>query len=375
MSFLGLLVHNLWTRKVRTLLTGFAVAIGVMTVVTLGVITSSLRETAASVIQTGDADFTVGQAGVSDVLSSVVQDRQVAELEAYPEVESVVGALIVLHPYDADNPLFINIGIAVDKLDDFGVRVVRGVAPEAGSDNQVMLGTAAAENLDKRVGDTVVFDLVEYDVVGIFHVGQQAGDGAAIMPLAALQGHERTTGQVTLAFVKVDPGTTKAEVSALRKRIEHDHPSLTTIASPSEFGRVDRSLELLSAADRGATIMALVIGAIIVTNTMLLSFFERTREFGVMRAVGWSRRRVMSLVVLEALVISVLGAAFGVAFSFLATVALQEWSSIRGFLDPQYTASIFWRALYIAVGIGFLGAIYPSARAALLRPLDALRHE
>jgi putative ABC transport system permease protein len=375
MSFMGLLVHNLWTRKVRTLLTGFAVAIAVMTVVTLGVVTSSLRDSAASVIRTGDADFTVGQAGVADVLNSIVQQRQVDELAQYPQVESAVGALIVVHPYDADNPLFINIGIAPDKLEAFGVRMVRGVPPDAASDDQVILGTAAAENLGKRVGDTVVFDTVRYRVTGIYHVGQQAGDGAAIMPLAALQGHERTTGQVTLAFVKVQPGTSKAEQAALRKRIERDHPSLTTIASPSEFGRVDRSLELLSAAERGATILAVVIGAIIVTNTMLLSFFERTREFGVMRAVGWSRRRVLVLVVLEALVISVLGAALGVALSFIATIALQELSSLRGFLDPQYTAHIFWRALYIAMGIGFLGAIYPSARAALLRPLDALRHE
>lgn len=375
MSFLGLLVHNLWTRKVRTLLTGFAVAIAVMTVVTLGVVTTSLRDTAASVIRTGDADFTVGQAGVSDVLNSVVQQRQVDELAQYPQVESVVGALIVVHPYDADNPLFINIGIAPDKLEDFGVHMVRGVPPDAGSKDQVILGTAAAENLGKHVGDSVVFDTVPYRVTGIFHVGQQAGDGAAIMPLAALQGHERTTGQVTLAFLKVPPGTSKAELASLRKRIEHDHPSLTTIASPSEFGRVDRSLELLSAAERGATILAVVIGAIIVTNTMLLSFFERTREFGVMRAVGWSRKRVLVLVILEALVISVLGAALGVVLSFAATIALQEFSSISGFLDPQYSAAIFWRALYVAIGIGFLGAIYPSARAALLRPLDALRHE
>ena len=344
MSFTGLLVHNLWTRKVRTLLTGFAVAIAVMTVVTLGVVTSSLRDTAASVIRTGDADFTVGQAGVTDVLNSVVQQRQVEELAAYPEVASVVGALIVLHPYDADNPLFINIGIAPDKLDEFGVRMVRGVPPDPGSDDQVILGTAAAENLGKRVGDTVVFDEVRYRVTGIFEVGQQAGDGAAIMPLAALQGHERTTGQVTLAFVKVKPGTSKAELTALRRRIEHDHPSLATIASPSEFGRVDRSLELLSAAERGATILAVVIGAIIVTNTMLLSFFERTREFGVMRAVGWSRKRVLALVVMEALVISVLGAALGVALSFVATIVLQELSSISALLDPQYNADIFWRA-------------------------------
>ena len=221
--------------------------------------------------------------------------------------------------------------------------------------DEAMLGYRAAEDLQKGVGDTIVLDHFRYKITGIYRVGQPSGDAAAMMPLPSLQAHERLNGSVTLVFVQTKPGTTKAQIAALRKRIEHDHAQLVTVQSPSEFGQVDRTLALLSAADRGATILALLIGAIIVTNTMLLTFFERTREFGVMRAVGWGRWRIVALVVSEAIIISVLGAALGVALSFAATVVLQDLSSLKGFLHPQYTAGIFWRALYTAAGIGFLG--------------------
>lgn len=110
-------------------------------------------------------------------------------------------------------------------------------------------------------------------------------------------------------------------------------------------------------------------------NTMLLSFIERIREFGLLRAVGWSRRRLLSLVIGEALGISVLGAAVGVAFAFALTYALARFSTLRGLLQPEFSASIFWMALYSAIGIGLIAALYPSARAALLRPGIALRKE
>ena len=93
MTFLGLMLHNLWSRKVRTTLTAVAVAVGVTTVLTLGIVTSSIRTTAAAVLHTGDADFTVAQKGVSDVLSSVLDSKQVAGLAKYKGVASVTGAL------------------------------------------------------------------------------------------------------------------------------------------------------------------------------------------------------------------------------------------------------------------------------------------
>ncbi len=372
MSFLALIVRNILTRKVRASLTGAAVAISIMTVFALGVLTYSLRQTAVSILHTGSADFTVGQKGVSDVLNSSMDDTAVARIAAYPEIESVVGVLIAAAQLDKNHPFFLQIGIQPDKLAAFGVQVVAGTAYSPTATDEIMLGFRAASDFGKSVGDTFTIDPQQYNVVGIFSTGQVFGDSASMMPLPTLQTNERKPGIVTLAFVRVKPGT---NVDALRKQIEHDNPELATVQTESEFGRIDRNLELISAGDVGATILALVIGAIGVMNTTMMSVFERTREFGVLRAVGWSRLRVLALVMAEALVIALGGAAAGLAAGYVAVRLIEQAPQVVGIFQPVYPGNIFGRALGIAIGMAFFGAFYPAVRAALLKPIEALRHE
>jgi putative ABC transport system permease protein len=372
MTFLGFIGHNVWARKVRSGLTAFAVAVGVTTVVTLGVVTHSLRTSAAAVLQTGKADFTVAQKGVDDVLNSVIDEKQLTRLAAYPGVASVVGVLLDTPKLDAQHPLFLEVGIPPDKLAEFGVKVVAGRPFGANAPHEIMLGWRAAEDLNKHVGDRFYLDGVAYTVTGIYSTGQVFGDAGSMLPLTTLQAHERKPGTVSLAFIRVKPGT---PITPLRTRIEHDNPVLTTVRYATEFGRVDRTLQFVNAADKGATILALLIGTIIVTNTMLLSFIERIREFGVLRAVGWAREWIVLLVVGEALTISLAGAAIGVGLSIGLTTLLEQLPSLAGVLQPQYTSGVFFEALYTAAGIGLLGALYPGARAALLQPLAALRRE
>ena len=372
MSFFILIARNVLTRKVRSSLTGVAVAIAIMTVVALGVLTHSLRQTAISVLRTGSADFTIAQKGVSDVLYSSLDDTQVAHLKSYAEVESAVGVLVSAIKLDSDHPFFLELGIQPDQLETFGVHVVDGRAYGPDATDEVMLGFRASRDLHKQLGDTIHIDRNDFRVVGIFSTGQVYGDSASMLPLKALQSNERKPGSVTLAFVRVRPG---ADIDALRKEIEHDTPELATVRTASEFGRVDRNLELLSAANTGISLMALVIGAVSVMNTMLMSVFERTREFGVLRAVGWTRARVVWLVLGEAVVVSLAGAAAGVAMGFIAIRLIERVPEVVGVFQPDYTADVFGRALGIAVGMALVGALYPAARAALLKPLDALRHE
>jgi putative ABC transport system permease protein len=372
MSFVELMVHNILARKVRVGLTTVAVALGVMTVVTLGVVTSSLRTTAVAILSTGRADFTVAQKGVSDILFSYLEPAQVAKIESYPGVESAIGVLVAVRNLGPANPLFLEIGVPPDKLEAFGVQVVSGRTFAPTGTDEVMLGWRAAENLGKRVNDSLVVVDDTYRIVGIYNTGQVFGDSGSMFPLTTLQAAERKAGVATLVAVRARPGT---DIDSLRAAIEQDSPELTTVRTESEFGRVDRNLVLISAADRGATIVALLIGAVIVMNTMLLSFFERTREFGVLRALGWARGRVVAMVMGEAMIISLLGAAVGVGLSFAATAVLERLPSLTGILHSTYSSGVFWRALYTAAGMAFLGALYPAARAALLAPLEAIRRE
>jgi putative ABC transport system permease protein len=372
MPFAVLIARNVWTRKVRSVLTGAAVAIGIMTVVALGVLTHSLRRTAISVLRTGSADFTVAQKGVSDVLNSAMDQGEIARIQATPGVDSVVGVLVAAVQLDKDHPFFLELGIPPDQLANFGVNVVEGRAYNADATDEVMLGFRASRDLHKSVGDTINIDGNDFRVVGIFSTGQVFGDSASMLPLTALQTYERKPGSVTLAFVKVKPG---ADVAAVRQDIERQNVELATVVTESEFGRIDRNLKLISAANVGISILALAIGAIGVMNTTAMSVFERTREFGVLRAVGWTRARVIGLVMGEAALISLGGAVVGTAMGFVAIRLIGRVPELIGVFQPDYPASVFGRALGIAVGMAALGALYPAIRAALLAPLEALRHE
>ena len=372
LTFAGLVLHNIGVRKLRLALASTAVAIGVMTVVTFNVVNHSLHETALGIMQTGRADFTVAQRGVSDLLNSNVDQATLARLAADPDVAAATGVLIGTTKLNAANPLFLEIGIRPTELGAFGVTVVAGRPFSPTSETEVMLGWRAAANLGKHVGDSLAVDSDTLRIVGIFSTGQALGDAGAMRPLVPFQAAQRQPSELTLVFIRTRAG---ADIAALRKRIERDNPQVVTVRTASDFGRADRSLALINAADRGSTILAVLVGAVIVMTTMTITFIERTREFGVLAAVGWSSWRVIGMVISEALCIGLLGAMGGVALSFGATQVIGELPSLIGILHPVYTAQAFWRALYTAGLMSLLGGAYPALRAARLSPLEALRHE
>jgi putative ABC transport system permease protein len=372
MSFLGFVFRNVVTRKTRALLTALAIAISIMTVVTMGILTQSLRQTAINIIRTGEADFTVSQRGLNDILQSAIDEEDVQTIRGHEDVESAIGVLVNATELDRDHPFFIRIGIEREALEGFGLQIVAGRAFEPDSRTEAILGYRAAREFKKTIGDTIVVSQNEYTIVGISNVGQVQGDLALLVPLSTLQVHERRPGTVTLILVKAKEG---ADVDAIRERITSDFPDLATVRSESEFGQVDRNLRLLSAANSGVTIIALVIGAITVANTMMLTVFERTREIGILRAIGWPRWRILLGIMSEAFAVAWVAAMAGVGLGFIMVRIIGRAPELQGVFHPQYTGDVFGRALGIAFGMALIGAIYPAIRAALIVPLAALRHE
>ena len=372
MSFAALILHNVTVRKLRLALTALAVAIGVLTVVSLGVMTHSLETSDLALLKTGQADFTVAQKGVADLLSSSIDAASLARVRAEPGIGGVTGVLIGTERLNAANPQFLEIGIDPSELSAFGVTVVAGRPFAASATSEVMLGWRAAANLGLHVGDTIRIVSTTYRIAGIYSTGQALGDTGAMLPLAWFQAYQRQPAQYTLLFARITPG---ASVTAVQARIDRDFPQLVSIRTLQQFGRADRSLSLILAADKGATVLAIIIGAIVVMSAMTMSFIERTREFGVLSALGWTRRRGGIMIMSEALLIGLIGTAGGLTLSVLAVLGLQRLPSLVGVLQPEYTADIFGRALEVAAAMVLLGGLVPAIRAAMSRPLEALRHE
>jgi len=120
-TFLGLILHNVTRHRLRAVVTAVAVAIGVTAVLALGVLTSSLRQTAVSILRTGNADFSVSQKGASDILYSALDAKAVTAVRTTRGVESAVGVFVATGKINADHPFFIEFGIDPRDEAEFGV--------------------------------------------------------------------------------------------------------------------------------------------------------------------------------------------------------------------------------------------------------------
>jgi putative ABC transport system permease protein len=108
---------------------------------------------------------------------------------------------------------------------------------------------------------------------------------------------------------------------------------------------------------------------------MVMSVFERTREIGVLRALGWRRGRILSMILRESLVLSLLGGVIGTVLGVGGIVLLNRLPVFSSFVKASFGMMLLIQAFFTALILGALGGAYPSWRASLLRPVEALRYE
>lgn len=371
MSFTRLIVKNLFRQRTRTVLTVLGISLGIMTIVALGVITDGLRSMAGDITQAGGADFIVGQQGSADLTFSSVPETELDILAARDDIASVTGLLMVVRRAES-NPYFVTIGIDPARINGIELEVQEGRALAPGATDEIMLGTAATADLGIGVGDSMTLDDQAFTVVGIFRSGIAWQDKGAMLPLSVLQKMNGRTGVVTFALIRLAPGADLATVAA---DIERQQPSLAAVSGAAEFGELDQGMQLIDSANMAISLLAIGIGAIGVMNTMVMAVFERTREFGVFRAVGWSGSRIFRMIISESLLLCALATILGSTLGVVASEFAVKGTSVGGLIQPSYQAGTFIQAILVAIGVALVGAAYPSYRAIRLTPMEALRHE
>ncbi len=374
MPFALLILRNLFRQKIRTGLTVLGMSIGITAVVALGIITESALSATVELFKAGGSDFAIGRAGSSDLTFSVLTDEDLAEVVSYDEIEHVTPVLLAFSRVGS-NPFFLQIGIRSADLDYFDAPLKEGRRLEGDGRREVMLGAQAARDLGAEVGGTVILRKEPeeaFTVVGIYDSGTTYLNGGAILSLDDLRELERKADLYSLFFVRVKPGV---DVDALATQIEADHPSLAKLVESGDIGDVDQGLEIMNAINLGVTILAVFIGGIAVMNTMVMAVFERTREFGILRAVGWRTRRILQMVLGESLFLCLIAVLLGSGVAVGLTRLIVLVPTIRAFISPEYPLEPFIRGLIVGLAVALLGALYPAYRAAQLSPAQAIRYE
>ncbi len=370
MSFLGLVIKNPFRNKTRTALAVVGIAIGIATIVALGIITDGLKTSTEETLKAGGSDFMVIESDVSDMMFSSIDNKRVEDLKNISGVQDVVGVLLAVYPVE-DNPFFVVMGIKGDKLSLGGITIINGKGFSEDKD-EIIIGRAASKKLDKMVGDTLEISGEKFKITGIYETGDFQQDAGAFMPLIRLQELEKKEDKVTMMFVKLDKD---ADLEKVANRIDDTYENeLMTVKSLEDFGNVDSGLRMIDTASWAISLLAIVIGGIGVINTMIMSVYERTREIGVLKAVGWTNKRILGMILGESIVTTSVAGFTGIAMGLVAIQLLLPLG-MEGLIEPVYKIETFLKALGIALFVGLIGGFYPAYRASRLAPTEALRYE
>jgi putative ABC transport system permease protein len=159
-------------------------------------------------------------------------------------------------------------------------------------------------------------------------------------------------------------------IGNLRALLPELHASLA-----GEFLSQMPDMEASDAMMSGISFLAILIGGIGVFNTMLMAVFERTREIGVLRALGWRRLAILVLILKEALILGVIGGLVGIGIAIGLVSLLGMEPTYGPMITPLWEWDVFLRAIVMAVALSMIGGLYPAYRATRLEPVEALRYE
>jgi putative ABC transport system permease protein len=361
----GIIASNLLRRPGRSLLTAAGVGVGVAVIVALLGLTQGLRQTAAGLVHLGGGDLGVFQANVSDPTASVLPAAIVGQLARRPYVARATPLVLVVEGVGADPGAIV---FGADPGGFFARRLVyaTGTALRAG---QVAVGDRLAAELHLRAGHTLMVKGHRLAIAGVYHSGIVFEDMGAVTDIATAQTINGQHDEQTDVVVQLAPGAREA---GARAQITHDFPGTQVIADAQDAARLGANNVLISNAITAIVVVALIVGAIVVTNTISLAVLERQAEFGLLSTVGWGPWRLGALVLGEGVAVSVVGAAFGLLLGVVGSDLLVHALGVRAYVSPSITAWGLGRGLLVGVLIGVFGGLYPTWRVTRMRPVRAL---
>ena len=376
MRFLTIIFKNLARRPLRTSLTVIGIGVAVGAVVALGAICDGFERGFLEVYSSRGVDLVVVRAGLTERGTGALKEGIGEQIRPLPGVHAVAATLMEV--------------VSFEEFDLFGV-VVQGWEPEsflfdkleirdgrkltAADGKSVMLGLIFARNLGKHAGDDL--EIVEgevFRIVGIYEGSSVFENGAMVVPLVELQSMMDRADQVTGFSVVADETPEGKNIAALRQSIESLSGGLAAMPA-KDYVSAALQIRIAGALAWITSAIALLIGTIGVLNTMIMTLFERTDEIGILRAIGWTKSRVMRLLLLESVMLSLLGAALGILGAVGLTRALAWWSQTGGVVDGQIAFYLIIQGFMIALVVGITGGAYPAFRGAHLMPIEALRSE
>jgi putative ABC transport system permease protein len=353
------------------------ILIGIAAVVALGSISEGMNSMMNQEMQFLGGTIMVSSKGSSGLMfgggSSEISKYNLANFEDFSGVKQVVPFIMKTGQIKIGQgqPVEI-IGIRPEDVDYFkskGTELDSGRVLETGDTYQALIGYKYAEDNDLGIGDSIEVQKSSFEVVGIIEKIDTNMDNSIILPLETMMDTYNTENYQSAFIIPED--LSKIQDVADDLTSSFDNFDFTT--SNDIVKQMSRIIDMISFFTIGISSIAAIVGGLGVMNTMIMSVLERKREIGIMKAIGATKKYILTQILLESVIISFIGGILGLLVGGVGSYSLRFISS--GLTEAKVTIQLAVGGLSFAIFLGLVGGFYPAWSASKLDPIEAIRYE
>ena len=402
-DFFNFSLNNLKHRRLRTWLTMLGIFIGIAAVVALISLGQGMQKAIEKQFEElGSDKITImsSMGGLASPAVSALSANPIIEedLKIIKKVDGVkLAAGILMSTADvefkAKKKGILIWGTPVDETKKIveemqGYKIENGRNLKSSDTNKAVIGSYVADGLfDKKidVGDKISIKDKSFTIVGILEsVGNRIDDGAISIPLDYARDIFDEENLISMMIIQVDKGLNATKVAESIEKNLRDHRNENEgeedfVVSTSEqiLSIFNTVFSVVQAVLIGIAAISLLVGGIGIMNTMYTAVLERTREIGVMKAIGAKNSDVMLIFLIESGMLGLVGGLIGIliGIGISKTVEIIASKFIGGLLKAYFPWYLIAGALIFSFLIGTISGVMPAIQASKMKPVDALRYE
>ncbi len=365
--------RNIIRTPLRSFFTLFSITLIIMLYTVLTTIGNSFNQQISKMFDANSIDIVVQAAYASTPVSSKIPLKFSKDIMLLEGVHSVESVIMARKRIAGKKSIFV-MGVSHFEVftQQLGFNLLKGRMMHAGK-AEVVVGERMALLYKLKSGSLLeLAKEKEYKVVGVYASWLNFLNTGVLMNLNMAQELLSQREKVNMFFIALDDTT---DTSKILKTINSLYPELRAIESaqmPDTLGTIKNMFYF----SKIVSALTLLIAIVVLLNTFIMAVSERTKEIGILSAIGWSRIMIVTLFFVEAMLLSCFGGLLGYALTFPVMILLQDiFPSIYMYLPSSPTLFTFIEVMIVCIAIAFLSILFPSFYGTKMQIAKAIHHE